>query len=171
MKSETVIDRAGALEQLADVLTRVGQTREARAVSAEATELLERKGIRPPVRRGLAWDGDGWWFSGDVAGTVLKMRPGQNAARRVVATGPVAGLDVDVAGDRVFVTVRDRLCRHVAATGQCLTCEAIQAAPGLLGPVAWDGEALWVVDPGAPALLRMPTPAEQAEEADEGEGP
>ncbi len=121
--------------------------------------------------RGLAWDGDGWWFSGDVAGTVLKMRPGQNAARRVVATGPVAGLDVDVAGDRVFVTVRDRLCRHVAATGQCLTCEAIQAAPGLLGPVAWDGEALWVVDPGAPALLRMPTPAEQAEEADEGEGP
>ena len=121
--------------------------------------------------RALAGDGDGWWFSHDVDGAVLEMRPGENAAPRVLSPGPAAGLDVDTEGDRVLLTVGDRLCRYVASSGACLGCATVQGVPGALGAVGWDGEELWVVDAGAPALLRVPPPYEEGEEPEDGRGP
>ncbi len=55
-KADCELDRAGALEQLSDVLTKLGRADASKKTRAEATAIFKRRGVRPPPKPSVAWE-------------------------------------------------------------------------------------------------------------------
>jgi hypothetical protein len=101
--------------------------------------------------RGLAHDGALWWAS--LGARVFRLTSFASPVVGFTAAGPVFGLAVDREERRIFTSETERICMY-RLDGVCQACWASPAERVAPGGIAWDGEELWLVDPGGSQVLQ-----------------
>ena len=101
--------------------------------------------------RGLAYSGSVWWSA--LGARVFRVVSFASPALAFTAGGEVFGLAADREERRVFTSEELRICLY-RQDGVCEACWPAPEQRTQAGGIAWDGDELWLVDPGSSTVLQ-----------------